>query len=403
MIKVVDSIMGSGKTNWAIQYMNKNSDKRFMYITPYNDEIKDRIIPDCPQLKFKFAREGHKVNDFKLMLEKGHNIVATHECFKRADEEVESLLEANDYILIMDEVFDVVLDIKLSKADVDCILARYAKVKDSCVIWTDETYPNSGSRYSDIKQYAQSGNLMVFNDTFFLWLFPVKFFQKFEEVYIMTYLFPAQIQRYYFDLHNIQYEYYTVTGDNATGYKLIKHDGKVSNNLKPLINIYEGKLNDIGKNSKSGNPLSKGWFKNNKPKINTLKNNVYNYFHNITQQQSNNTMWTTFKEFEHKIKPNGYARGFIECNARATNKYKDRTCIAYCVNRFMRTSLKNNYFELHNIKVDEDMWALSEMLQFLWRSAIREGKPIELYIPSQRMRELLIQYLDNDMQLDYSI
>ena len=44
--------------------------------------------------------------------------------------------------------------------------------------------------------------------------------------------------------------------------------------------------------------------------------------------------------------------------------------------------------------MDEDLFALSEMLQFIWRSAIREGKDIHLYIPSSRMRGLLETWLD---------
>lgn len=187
MIKIVDSIMGTGKTNWAIQYMNENADKkRFIYITQYNDELKDRIKPQCPNLKFRFARDGHKVQDFKNMLAAGRNIIATHECFKRADDEVISLLEANDYVLILDEVFDVVIDIPLAKKDVENILANYAKVENQYLVWYDDEYPDEKGRYSDIKQMAKLQKIMVFDDAFFLWLFPIEIFNKFSEVYILT-------------------------------------------------------------------------------------------------------------------------------------------------------------------------------------------------------------------------
>ena len=51
---------------------------------------------------------------------------------------------------------------------------------------------------------------------------------------------------------------------------------------------------------------------------------------------------------------------------------------------------------MNNISVDEDGFALSEMLQFIWRSAIREGKDIWVYIPSIRMRNLLKQWIRNN-------
>ena len=42
-IRIVDAICGSGKTNWCIQEMNNNKNKRYMYITPFLSEI-ERVI-----------------------------------------------------------------------------------------------------------------------------------------------------------------------------------------------------------------------------------------------------------------------------------------------------------------------------------------------------------------------
>lgn len=397
--------MGSGKTEWAIQYMNENPEKKFMYITPYNKELSDRIIPKCPELHFKFAREGHKVSDFKEMLINGQNIVATHECFKRADEEVEALLETSDYTLILDEVFDVVIDLKYSKADIQGILDYYATVDEhNRLVWTSERYTDENAKYGEIIKLSKLGKVLVFDNSLFLWLFPVEFFKKFSDVYIMTYLFPGQIQKYYFDMHNLLYDYYKVIGNQQEGYKLVEHDGIISNNLKPLINIYEGNLNNIGK----GSSLSKTWYDTAGIKLDKLRKNMRNFLREIHNAKSKDILWTCFKgdrdkktgryKFLEKLKGEGYSSGFIECNCRATNIYKDRTYVAYCVNRFMRPMIKR-YVGMNDDQ--ESIWALSEMLQLLWRSAIREGKNINLYIPSERMRRLLNQFLDNQIQLDY--
>lgn len=80
---------------------------------------------------------------------------------------------------------------------------------------------------------------------------------------------------------------------------------------------------------------------------------------------------------------------------RASNKYRDRTSIAYPVNRYINTGVKN-FFIKHNVEIDEDGFALSEMLQFIWRSAIRDGKEIWIYIPSVRMRNLLKMWIDKN-------
>ena len=55
-------------------------------------------------------------------------------------------------------------------------------------------------------------------------------------------------------------------------------------------------------------------------------------------------------------------------------------------------SMVKRFFQFHEIKVNEDLFALSELLQWLIRSAIRNDEPIDVYIPSTRMRTLLEKY-----------
>lgn len=47
--------------------------------------------------------------------------------------------------------------------------------------------------------------------------------------------------------------------------------------------------------------------------------------------------------------------------------------------------------------MNEDLLAVSDLLQWIWRSAIRKHnpEPINIYIPSLRMRTLLYQWLSN--------
>ncbi|MEA1973836.1 MAG: hypothetical protein U9N34_11170, partial [Candidatus Cloacimonadota bacterium] len=52
------------------------------------------------------------------------------------------------------------------------------------------------------------------------------------------------------------------------------------------------------------------------------------------------------------------------------------------------------YFGHHDIKVDQDDYALSEMLQWIFRSGVRNGEVITIYIPSRRMRNLLEEWLE---------
>ena len=52
-----------------------------------------------------------------------------------------------------------------------------------------------------------------------------------------------------------------------------------------------------------------------------------------------------------------------------------------------------NFFVDKGVVINEDEWALSELIQWMFRSSIREQKNINIYIPSKRMRDLLMKWL----------
>ena len=84
---------------------------------------------------------------------------------------------------------------------------------------------------------------------------------------------------------------------------------------------------------------------------------------------------------------------YVAINSRATNEYRDRTVVVYVANRFQNPWVSGFFKEL-GIEINEDKLALAELVQCIWRSAIREGKEVQLFIPSKRMRELLQDWLN---------
>ena len=88
----------------------------------------------------------------------------------------------------------------------------------------------------------------------------------------------------------------------------------------------------------------------------------------------------------------GYKKGFLACNSKGTNQYRNKTALAYLLNIYPNTRQKT-YLYSKGIAFNDDFYALSEMLQWIWRSAIRDGKPVQLYVPSLRMRTLLKDWL----------
>ncbi|MGG3890339.1 hypothetical protein [Metabacillus fastidiosus] len=403
VIKVVDSIMGTGKTSSAINLMNEDTEHNYIFITPYLNEV-ERIKKSCENRKFfepKPRSEGGKFESLHNLLAENRNIVSTHALFKRANDETKELINAGNYILILDEVMDVVEQLEIKKDDLQALkeLNLISIDENNYVIWNEDKL-DYDSRYNDIKDMAVNKTLLYYKETILMWNFPVEVFKMFKEVYILTYLFDAQIQKYYYDYHGLAYDKYIAAYENDK-YIFKKNDNysdkEVKQQIKTKVNIYEGNLNDIGNLDYS---LSKSWYtKKSAPTLKKLKNNIENYYRNILKSKSDQNMWTTHKDYQGKLKGKGYTKGFVQSTARATNEFKDRTCLAYTINRFVNPILYG-FFHEKGVTVNQDEYALSEMIQWIWRSAIRDDKEINLYIPSKRMRVLLMQWL-NDEQIHY--
>jgi hypothetical protein len=104
--------------------------------------------------------------------------------------------------------------------------------------------------------------------------------------------------------------------------------------------------------------------------------------------------YTTFKKYKGKLKGKGYTNGFIAVNERATNDYANKQTMIYFANRYLDPNTID-FFRSGSIEVDIDQWALAELIQWIWRGCIRKNEPMNLYIPSKRMRSLLKDWLNS--------
>lgn len=400
-VNIVDAIMGSGKTCSIINYINKSENETFLVITPYLDEI-ERYRKCCPSKNFKtphFDNNQTKLDDIKKLINKGENIVSTHALFQKFDNELIDICRAANYTLIMDEVADVIEEYYLSKPDFELLKNTYVDINEDTkqLIWKEE-YNNYRGKFDNEKRLAELGSLVCYGDSLMVWLFPIEVFNSFRNIFILTYRFDLQLQRYYYDYYELPYKYLSVKGNSVDTYELEEFD-QTQNYIKydysSLIHICDNKkLNMIGDRDSD---LSKSWYERNKDNstMKILKNNITNFFRHIRNDNSDDNIWTTFKEYSLYLKGRGYTKAFLPLNARATNEYRNRTSVVYPVNRYLNPFVKN-FFSTNNIKVDENGYALTEMLQFIWRSAVRDGKDIYIYIPSIRMRNLLIGWIDEN-------
>lgn len=395
-VKIVDEIMGAGKSSATINYINSSSsDDRFIVITPYLDEVQ-RYIDSCKSRHFKqpVPKRGSKLTDIKDLIKHGDNIVSTHSLFQRFDSEIISLCKTLNYTLIMDEVAEVVQEYDITPDDINMLLSKYCDLDTTGkLIWREECQSYNG-KFTEVKNLCNLGGIAIVRNTALLWLFPVEVFKAFKNIFILTYMFNSQIQRYYYDYYGVKYSYIHVEGDSVDNYHFSENEViNIKYDYTKLINIIDNyKLNVIGDDQTA---LSKSWYDRYKGSaiIKQLQNNTSNFFRHIRNDNTKDNLWTTFKDYKSAISSKGYTRGFVALNMRATNLYRDRTSVAYLVNVFLNPMVKG-FFQDHGVTVNEDGYALSEMLQWIWRSAIRDGREIWIYIPSQRMRGLLQNWIN---------
>lgn len=426
-IKVIDSIMGSGKTAFVKNKINEEykegtSDNKYLFITPYLKQIEciesdlegniiseTGIIYECPNANFKQPKHlgiGKLEGLHDLILD-NQNIATTHALFTHSTNETYELLKVNEYIIVIDEVLQLVDTLAVSVPDYEMLINNNKiKVNEfNELIWLDKKY---SGEFSYLKRMCENG--LVIESMIkppkkskedeednppiqlLVWNFNPRIFKNYSnDIYILTYLFEGSYMYLYFKTHSIDYDKYTIQNNNIIPYtEDIKEDKE---HIKKLINIYDGRLNNVGDKKTA---LSKSWFKNsnNRLLVKQLQKNITNYLRNINKAKSDDIIWTTFKDYEYKLKGKGYSKSFIQCSEKGSNEYGDRHYIAYCCNRFFNPD-DITYFSSNNVTVNDDIWALSEMIQFIWRSAIRNNEEIYLYIPSDRMRNLLINWLEN--------
>jgi hypothetical protein len=430
-VTVVDALMGSGKTTVAFRMLaemgkatahklfeEQDDGRRFIYLTPFLTEVvrAQREIGVLGHTALvPFAEHDRKLPSLNGMLIEGRNIITTHNLFARADVETREALQEHFYTLVIDEVCEWVERYPISKPDIRMLYQQGILSNDPesrLVTWTD---PEGGyqGRFMDLRNLCQLGKIVAGRETtkvagatveepfpaLLIWQFPVDMLAAFERVIILTHLFDASDMSAYFRMHDVTVEKMTMSRqrDHFITYDAALEQERTAK-LAPLIKIVsDPALNAIGEPKGRTRALSESWFRRDQKtggkRIAKLRTNLRGFFRTAGTRTVQN-MWSTYKSYRADlVDPKGnYAKGFVELNSRATNAHRGRIALAYCVNLY-RHPLVRGYFEDRGVTLSEDAHALLIMTQWIFRSAIRDGKEVLVYLPSARMRRLLVDWL----------
>lgn len=421
-VKIVEALCGCGKTHWMIEQMRQmfKSDptQSFMFISPYLDEAGDMDDPkpkegrcreNAPEMDFQIpsSKDGTKMEHLQKLLFEGANISMTHALFMKIGYEQVELIERQGYIIVIDEVIEKVELHEKSKEftqDIKSLISSdIIKVCDNGKL---EWVGIKLNAFQEEHELCEQGVLYLHNDKLLIKRYSSLVYERAKQVYVLTYLFEGSPMRVWFNINGIEYEYV-----EADLYRS-NEDRKAA--ILPLIYIEpdDRDIMSVVKATKH-TTFTSSWYKrymshDNPRYLSTIKKvgeRLYLRWYKQNGNKPPSIMYTCFKDYRDKMATKGTKRGdateverrehFVSKSARATNQHADRNHLIYWVSVYPHVSIITylNSFVEPEQELDQEMYALSEMIQWVFRSAIRNDEPIKLFIASPRMKKLFTDWL----------
>lgn len=414
-VSVLDAPMGTGKTQAIIRWMNNNPKRKYLYVSPMLSEVEERIPFECAGLEFvsptlKYNSDtGTASKGYSLLchLREGRNISFTHALFKEMTPEHTKHIREEGYTLIIDEEIPFIdpYDGNYKRDDIVSLEAKNSLFVDEDnlgkVVWTwDDMLPDTA--YAELKRMCEMGHLYCAKGErkMLVTHLPISLLGCTRENILITYLFEGSVMKSFLDIHNVKIEDFQMKYPEA-GFSYDIEEFKEG--ARRLITLADSP--STLKVKKQNFSLSSQWFeKSAKKEELTLLGNTFRSL--IQKHGRGNILLTTKKSaIVRKIGNTNNSRCilprglnvddmFLHSGARAVNDYGDRNVAIHAYNRYIHLSVKAYLQDYGTPPLDDD-YALSEMVQWLWRTSIRNGHPVTFYILSNRMEELLKNYLQN--------
>lgn len=421
-VEVLDALCGTGKTHAIIKWMHRNPTKKYLYVSPLLSEVDERIIPECENLGFKSpcaSDRSTKAEHMLDLLREGHNIAFTHNLYTRLTPEHMSLIEAQGYTLVIDEEVTMIEPLESSGAsdagytnnDLKYLYNDGKLEVDSedfgRLLWNWEDYGDK-AKYSRLKAMCDLG--MVYCADFrkdrktgeqvdeihsLVTQLPLKLLECCDRVILISYLFDGSIMDAFLKLKGVSV---VPLDKEAEGIELRFSNDEVREKIKDLINFVETpSTQKIGRLR-----LTYTWYANEFSEENAkMLTTAIRSVGRESKARAKDLMWTAPKDRafgnksnRHYIKPRGYPAHecYVYCSARATNNYDQKHTLVHGLYRHPNLTVEK-YLEHYGVHIDTENFALAEMIQWIWRSRIRNMEPVNLCILSKRMNILFKHWL----------
>ena len=401
-IKIIDKPCGSGKTTAMINGFNNND--KYLVIVPLLSEV-ERVIKQSEEVPFvqphaNDNEAGTKFTSLEEQLLLGCNIVTTHKMYESLVPVAKAGLLDN-YHIIIDEVPDIVHPIA-SKSSTSIqefyVASGYMEVdEDSGLIkptqkWIEQQDQVSDTLSSKILSAAMSGSLYLQDDKMFIWALPSIILQAGRSLTVLTYKSEGSMFLSY--LRKLQLPYEVEEDEDLEAMFMQKAASLIT--VEDIPALSKHKLSYTGQ--QKGQRLAKYVSSLN----NALKNLKARKLDGVDVE---NILVTCKKDAwieasnDNKTKAGVFARNsrlseatWVANTTRGTNDYANCSHLIYLYdqhpNQYLTRWLDDSWREF------ADQYALTELVQWVWRSRIRKGEPITLYLPCSRMKKLFEEWLN---------
>ena len=413
-VEVLDSLMGCGKTTAIIQWMRDNPHNNYIYISPRLSEVTERIPEGCPELDFQTPVTSNGFNKSQSMVEllkQGKNIATTHALYQQLTQEHTDWVALQGYVLVIDEEIDFISSYnKYSTNDLltlkheDFINIDYDNGGRVEWLWEDMK-PNTA--YEELRSVCNLGMLYVtksgkladkddenshIENEMMVTHIPPKLIDVAERVVVLTYNYYGSIMDKFFSLRG----YISVPFTEVT---LMKSESEVKAELSTLINFVDTPTTKKVRRWK----MTKTWYEKTatRQNLDVIAKGITSVGRKCNVL-ADELMYTCPKSVvvsnSIKVKPRMKVERypvddcFLYTHCRATNDYRHKTTLVHAFDRHPNTAVER-YLRDYGYPVDRDLFALSEMLQWIFRSQIRDGKMINICVMKDRMEGLLRGWL----------
>ena len=421
-IEIVDSIMGSSKTNRILEWMDKNPDEKYLYISPLLSEIdKDsRLQNNLKYVTFENPESidsDTKSDDLLRKLKEGANICCTHQLYLTMKKEHLDEIRARGYICLMDEELGVVEALKSYSADDLKYLLRNEDIEispeDGMISWVGEAVgENNKYRYFNNLCNSKAVYATKRMDTLMVTQLPIELITCAKRVIVLTYLFEGNILDCFLKLKGIPTKpFKEITPDVVTkesirdlitlvpptkAVKAVKMTVSGYNNCTQAdCKVVAAYIRNVSRKYADSSydvmyTFPKSLASTSRKNGRHIKPASFIEYKQPKLDENGNELKNNKGEVEYETKP---CWGYAAC--RATNQYAFKSVLVHCYDRYPNATV-DQYLVDYGFPVKRKVFALSEICQWVWRSRIRNGQPIVLAIGNQRMHDIFKDWLESD-------